>query len=345
MASWNIDWICVKQFITAILLTVGTGKPMPVYNCTKLDLPITGDPVPTFTPLPFTNYSDSSFKISYASTTFTTLHLTTTTTEITSASSISTLQPTTISNIITSTSTSQPTIISYIITSTRIPSAFESSIIIGELSAAQILAAAPSSASCATPMFAANECVTAADAAPLINKAFQTYGFNTLGQKAALLGLMSLESVDFQANINHYPEPGRPGQGTKAMVMFNYIYEYAYAQPELQDQVLQLSGGQKLEGLTANNISSVPDSTQSQIRALVLPNQYTFGSAPWYLASSSDCPTGTAASLSNSGYSGFTSYVSQCVGAGEATSDRLAKWCAAVNALKPPGMSSPSECS
>ncbi|KAL7271381.1 hypothetical protein RUND412_005871 [Rhizina undulata] len=229
-------------------------------------------------------------------------------------------------------------------TSTPIPAAiagaFDSSVAIADLTAAQILVAAPGSASCATPTFAADECVTATDATPFINKAFAAYGFTTLGQKAALLGLMTLESGDFQANVNHYP--GRPGQGTKAMLMFPFIYQYAYSQSALQSQVLALSGGQKLEG---DAVSNVATSTQSQILALVLPNQYTFGAAPWYLASSGSCTTDTAASLSSNGYAGFASYISQCVGAGEVTADRLAKWCAAVNILKPLGMSSPSQCS
>lgn len=80
----------------------------------------------------------------------------------------------------------------------------------------QILAAAPLSKSCSPAMFNETECSTAATAATFLSAAFQNYGHKSIGQMAALIGLMTVESVDFQANINHNPAPGRPGQGSKS---------------------------------------------------------------------------------------------------------------------------------
>jgi hypothetical protein len=82
---------------------------------------------------------------------------------------------------------------------------------------------------------------------------------------------MAFESADFTANINHFP--GRPGQGTKAMLNFPFIYAYAMAQPELSAQVIQLSGGAPLT-VDMNNLDSVSTDTQMAIRALVLPDKF-----------------------------------------------------------------------
>lgn len=78
------------------------------------------------------------------------------------------------------------------------------------IAAKQVLAAAPSSASCATN--GNNGCSTPDAAAAALSAAFEQYGHKSLGQQAALVGLMALESVDFQFNVNM--NPGRPGQGS-----------------------------------------------------------------------------------------------------------------------------------
>lgn len=89
--------------------------------------------------------------------------------------------------------------------------AFDSTYQVGSITSSQVVAAAPGSSSCATASFA-DECHDAGKATPLLNDAFKQYKQTTLGEVAALLGLMALESGDFQFNVNHYP--GRPGQGS-----------------------------------------------------------------------------------------------------------------------------------
>lgn len=62
------------------------------------------------------------------------------------------------------------------------------------------------------------------------------------------------------------------GSLARAMLMFNFVYDYAYSRPELRDQVLQLGGGKHLV-LTFSTINTVPVETRNAIRALVLPDQ------------------------------------------------------------------------
>jgi len=61
------------------------------------------------------------------------------------------------------------------------------------------------------------ECRTAAQAAPFLIDAFQSYGVYTYGEIAAVLALIGYESVDF--TYKHNVSPGRPGQGTSNMQM------------------------------------------------------------------------------------------------------------------------------
>lgn len=156
-----------------------------------------------------------------------------------------------------------------------------------KITTAQILAAAPASKNCPAVAVAGQECATAATAAKGLTDAFNAYGQTSLGQMTALLGLMTLESGDFRFNVNQ----AKVGQGSKlfqekkkktpplyryadrplakAMLNFNFVYDYAYAQPELKAEVLRLGGGKHLT-LTFDTISTVADDVQHNIRALVL---------------------------------------------------------------------------
>jgi len=86
------------------------------------------------------------------------------------------------------------------------------------LTAEKLIAIAPKTASCAGASFA-DECADATRAVPAINKAFETYDITSTGEQAALIAYMLFESGDFQFNKNHFPAPGRPGQGTRMMAV------------------------------------------------------------------------------------------------------------------------------
>lgn len=85
---------------------------------------------------------------------------------------------------------------------------------------------APSSASCSNAPIA-GECATASDAAQPLIDSFAKYRIATPAEQAALLSWMAYESAEFQYVRNHFPAPGRPGQGTRAMMMPTFVSEFA----------------------------------------------------------------------------------------------------------------------
>jgi hypothetical protein len=178
--------------------------------------------------------------------------------------------------------------------------------------AAQLLVIAPTSNTCSgAPV--PSECATADQAAPYLIQAMANYSITSPAEIAALLSVIAYESGDFKYNTNHYPAPGRPGQGTRNMQMANYNLEYALSIPALQPQVKAITTSTSTAGLT--------DDQLNQIRALVLPDEYTWGSAAWFLTT--QCAS-IRAQLQAGGQAGYSAYLG-CIGT-SATSDRLAYW-------------------
>ncbi|KAJ2849726.1 hypothetical protein IWW36_002418 [Coemansia brasiliensis] len=100
-----------------------------------------------------------------------------------------------------------------------------------------------------------------------LNNAAKTYGITERSEMVAIISLMAYESGSWQYNIN--VSPGRAGQGTKAMLMYNFIYEYA---KELYPS--------KVQDAWEN---TEDESTMNQVRELVLNDNDSFGSGFWYL--------------------------------------------------------------
>jgi hypothetical protein len=189
----------------------------------------------------------------------------------------------------------------------------------GASAASQLLQIAPTSNTCTGAPFP-SECATADQAAPYLISAMSQYSITSPPEMAALLSLIAYETGDFKYNENHYPAPGRPGQGTRNMQMANYNLLYAQSIPALSTQLAAIT--------TASSTSGLNDDQLNAIRALVLPDEYAWGSAAWFLTT--QCASARPA-LQAGGQTGYETYLS-CVGT-TATSDRLAYWTAANTAL------------
>jgi hypothetical protein len=187
----------------------------------------------------------------------------------------------------------------------------------GESAAAMLLEIAPTSNSCDNAP-APGECATAEEAAGWLISAMENYGIFSRPELAALLSLIAFETADFKYNINHYP--GRAGQGTRNMQMAQYNLEYALSIPALEPQVKAITTAISTAGLT--------DSQLNAIRALVLPDQYSWASAAWFLTAK--CMN-IRAQLTTGGQDGWTAYLG-CVGT-TPTPERLAYWTRANAAL------------
>ncbi|KAF9270351.1 hypothetical protein L218DRAFT_952500 [Marasmius fiardii PR-910] len=186
------------------------------------------------------------------------------------------------------------------------------------------------STSCANASFP-EECRTAEQALPFVNKAFADFGIATVGEKAAILSLMSFESGGFKFNINHFPSP-RPGQGTRNMMLFPFIYQYAVDAPSTSAKALELAGPDP-------NNPSITNDTMNAVRALVLPDELSFASASWFYKRSGSekkgCTgdAGVVKGLQSASVDGWANYVTKCIGT-TVTPDRQKSYTIALNALQ-----------
>ncbi|ETN37083.1 uncharacterized protein HMPREF1541_08073 [Cyphellophora europaea CBS 101466] len=151
-----------------------------------------------------------------------------------------------------------------------------------------LLSISPSSKSCDDAKFK-DECATATDAAPHIVSSFAQYNVTSAGEQAALISWMIFESAGFKYNKNHFPAPGRPGQGTRTMMMPEFVQKYAKS-------IKALNG---------------PVGTDEQVLALVMVPEYTFGSAAWF--HSSQCSEGVKKGLAEGTTKGWEAWLKECV--------------------------------
>ncbi|KAF9522855.1 hypothetical protein CPB83DRAFT_863915 [Crepidotus variabilis] len=182
----------------------------------------------------------------------------------------------------------------------------------------QIQQVCPGSSTCAGAV-APDECRTATQSAPFFATALNG---TTPGVQAAIFSLVCFETLDLDFRTNHFP--GRPGQGTSSMMMFDFVLEYARTFPELGPQIDALVGS----GVTT-------DQQKNDIRALVLDDKYNFGSAPWFLKNKCDASVSTA--LASGTDAAYAAYITQCVGT-TLTDDRIAYWTRAKAAFGPFGL-------
>ncbi|KAI0996017.1 hypothetical protein K3495_g12164 [Podosphaera aphanis] len=183
------------------------------------------------------------------------------------------------------------------------------------ISVSQLLKIAPSSESCPSPP---GECATSSQAVPFLNNAMSKYGITTPGEKASILALIAFESDNFKYNTNHFPAPGHPGQGTRNMQSAAFNLEYIKSIPDLASQTSYTS----TEGLSPTQLN--------EIRALVLPDEYTWATGAWFLTQQKSCADARTA-LQAGNDNGFTAHM-QCVGVSP-TEERLAYWRAAKSAF------------
>ncbi len=164
----------------------------------------------------------------------------------------------------------------------------------------QLLLIAPSSISC-TGAPNPDECTPSSPAlVQLLVASFQRYNVTTPAEQAALLSWMAYESLSFRYNRNHFPSPGRPGQGTRVMLMPNFVAEFAATFPELQSRLAQA------QRQTPGN------KDPAKVLDLVLDDTYSFATAGWFY--SSKCSAHQKEALRTGSQEGWEEFVTACVG-------------------------------
>ncbi|KAB5522032.1 hypothetical protein GE09DRAFT_1178703 [Coniochaeta sp. 2T2.1] len=152
----------------------------------------------------------------------------------------------------------------------------------------------------------ASDCRTANQSAPFFIAAMQRYNLIHPGQIAAVLALTGFESVDLKYKHNVYP--GRPGQGTSAMLMPPNVLAYVESIPQLAGD-LETTGGDPVK-----------------ILEIVTEDEWNFGAAAWYVTNNEGCKKlGVAEALISASDVAWATYM-QCVGVDQNDQDRLAYW-------------------
>lgn len=194
-----------------------------------------------------------------------------------------------------------------------------------------LLKVAPQSESCDPDGAFPEECATNVEAAPYVRAAMQQYGVYHPNEIAGLLSLMAFETGDFKFNRNHFPEPGRPGQGTRNLQMIEFNLLYALSIPELHDEALAIarqdengtmSGGPVIEpeDIDAEELS---DDQKNDILELILPDEYAWGSAAWFYTT--QCDPSVRQALAAGTEEGLSTYLVDCVGT-TLTDERVEYW-------------------
>jgi len=196
-----------------------------------------------------------------------------------------------------------------------------------DVTPAQLVAIAPKSVSCANVTSFADECRTAEQAAPFLNAAFAQFNTESVGQKAALISLIAFETGDFRFNVNHFP--GRPGQGTRNLMMFPFVWKCALDIPEVAPQAQSLAPGLTISS-TADELNNASNSTKNAVLDLVTPDKFSWASASWFLTT--QCNASVAAALDTATEAGWETYITTCIGT-TVTDDRKAYYTAALTAL------------
>ncbi|KAJ2559515.1 hypothetical protein EV175_000309 [Coemansia sp. RSA 1933] len=147
-----------------------------------------------------------------------------------------------------------------------------------------------------------SECATNSRAVTAINNALTKYKISGRGEAVAVIALMAYESDSWQYNINHFP--GRAGQGTRNMQMYNFNSEYAKLLYPTKAAAALASG------------TSGSDAQENAVRALVLDDNDSFGSGFWYLVNHASSYYNNANKLRSGNSADFKDYVVTGVGAG-----------------------------
>ncbi|KAK3695234.1 hypothetical protein B0T22DRAFT_372541 [Podospora appendiculata] len=161
----------------------------------------------------------------------------------------------------------------------------------------------PTSGSCDGAAFP-TECRTASQASGYLIKSLANL---TVGEIAAMLALIGLESDDMK--FKHNVTPGTPGQGTSNMMSPSFVNEYA---------------------ISIFGASAVAGKSPDEVLALVTPDGYNFGSAPWFYQTK--CSASVHDALKSGNDAGWAAYMG-CIGVDPNDAHRLAYWSRAKTAF------------
>ncbi|PGH02589.1 hypothetical protein AJ79_07593 [Helicocarpus griseus UAMH5409] len=160
------------------------------------------------------------------------------------------------------------------------------------VAALKIIMPATAKEPCVDRKEAPGECRSAEQAAAPLLRSFERYNITELGERAAILGLLAVESGEFAYRKNHYP--GTPGQGTRNMQMPNFNAQYAASLDEIKEEVAKIGN----DGVMILDL-------------LLKSEEHDFGAAAWFLTT--QCDPAVRAELQTGTEKGWMEYLKNCV--------------------------------
>ncbi|KAJ2065238.1 hypothetical protein GGI17_000494 [Coemansia sp. S146] len=146
-----------------------------------------------------------------------------------------------------------------------------------------------------------SECATNRDAVIGIDAGIKAYKVTRRGEVVASIAWMLFESGGWKYNINH--TPGTIGQGTRCMMMWEFISEYA--------QSLFPEEYKKLMGASAAKPETATDAIKTSVIKLVLTNNTSFSAAFWFLVNKAPTYHNNNAKLRDGNLEDFKEYVTK----------------------------------
>ncbi|KAJ2642472.1 hypothetical protein GGF44_001651 [Coemansia sp. RSA 1694] len=144
-----------------------------------------------------------------------------------------------------------------------------------------------------------SECATNKQAVIGIDAGIKKFKVTRRGEIVASIAWMLFESGGWKFNINH--TPGTIGQGTRCMMMWEFISEYA--ESIFPEEYKKLLGSETAEKAT--------DKVKTSVINLVLTNNISFSAAFWFLVNKAPTYYNNEAKLRDGNLEDFKEYVTK----------------------------------
>ncbi|KAJ9054664.1 hypothetical protein DSO57_1011666 [Entomophthora muscae] len=117
--------------------------------------------------------------------------------------------------------------------------------------------------------------ITCGKAADYINKALAKYNLNAPAQVAFFLSIISVESGNLTFNKNVWP--GRPGKGTRSMMMPINLHAFLKDSPEI------LASHPSLRSIAEKPYDDTNDKAKTDVLDVLMQPEYSFEPGAWWI--------------------------------------------------------------
>ncbi|KAI0244554.1 hypothetical protein L0F63_007102, partial [Massospora cicadina] len=131
--------------------------------------------------------------------------------------------------------------------------------------------------SCGRAMAGAEgENISCNKALPYIKQAFDQYNLVTPEQMAFYISVISVESSNLSYNRNHFP--GRPGQGTRSMMMPENLHAFLNSSPKI------LKDHPELTQIAKKSAKDMSNNDKEKLLNVLMQDEYSFLPGAWWIS-------------------------------------------------------------